>query len=176
MYKRQCLTMVSTLALTTLWVLAGVTAAQKGPVGVSGAPIRSSDVKLGKNPGGGAAARILTPDSNGRIDLSALPPGSYWLEVIPLSEKEKAANGDYNYLAVTITGSRVHGESITRSFDLTRGQFLQPRSQDLTARTGNAPQVYTTRFEFEIGVEPGVGPPTPTFSTIVKSKSNICNN
>jgi Carboxypeptidase regulatory-like domain len=45
----------------------------------AGAPLKGVDVKLGKNPGGGAAAR--TTNAEGKIDFGVLPAGSYYLIV-----------------------------------------------------------------------------------------------
>ena len=86
-------------ALATLCLLAAVITAQKGPnttsvtnasqlsltnttlttmtVAVPGAPVGGCDMKLGKNPGGNASKRTTNPD--GKIDLSDLAPGSYWI-------------------------------------------------------------------------------------------------
>ena len=43
----------------------------------AGAPLKGVDVKLGRNPGGGAAAR--TTGNDGRFDFGVLPKGSYWI-------------------------------------------------------------------------------------------------
>jgi hypothetical protein len=45
-------------------------------------------------PAGGAAARTLHIDNDGKIDLGRLAPGSYWLEVIPPRKEQNGANGD----------------------------------------------------------------------------------
>ena len=52
----------------------------------AGAPLKGIDVKLGKNPGGGCAAR--TTDANGTADFGVWPKGNYTLEFAPA-----AANG-----------------------------------------------------------------------------------
>lgn len=53
-------------------LLAGVIAVH------AGAPLKGVDVKLGKNPGGGAAARTTT-DGSGNFALPVVPAGSYTL-------------------------------------------------------------------------------------------------
>jgi hypothetical protein len=52
----------------------------------AGAPLKGIDVKLGKNPGGGCAAR--TTDAGGKADFGVWPKGNYTLEFAPA-----AANG-----------------------------------------------------------------------------------
>ena len=163
--------------LTASCLFAAGIAAQKGLNSTAGIPIRSGDVKLGRNPGGGAAARILHVDSNGKINLSDLAPGSYWMEIVPMTEAQKAANDDgstYDYLAVTISGNTLVGKPKTRSANTKNWKFVEPPLA--TARTAGAPvETYSNRIEFEIG-RPTGGLPPSTNSTIIKSKSNICNN
>ncbi|MGA8938215.1 MAG: hypothetical protein WB439_03540 [Acidobacteriaceae bacterium] len=45
----------------------------------AGSPLKGVDVKLGKNPGGGCAAR--TTDANGTANLGVWPKGNYTLTV-----------------------------------------------------------------------------------------------
>jgi hypothetical protein len=47
----------------------------------AGVPIKGVDVKLGKNPGGGCAAR--TTDAGGKADFGVWPKGNYTLEFTP---------------------------------------------------------------------------------------------
>jgi hypothetical protein len=47
----------------------------------AGAPLKGIDVKLGKNPGGGCAAR--TTDAGGKADFGVWPKGNYTLEFNP---------------------------------------------------------------------------------------------
>ena len=50
-------------------------------VAVAGAPLKGIDVKLGKNPGGGLAARVT--DASGQADFGVLPKGDYTLTLSP---------------------------------------------------------------------------------------------
>jgi len=47
----------------------------------AGAPLKGIDVKLGKNPGGGCAAR--TTDAGGNADFGVWPKGNYTLAFAP---------------------------------------------------------------------------------------------
>lgn len=162
---------LSAAALATLCLLAAVITAQKGPNSTTGAPLKGVDVKLGRNPGGSPESR--TTDKDGKIDLSDLAPGSYWLEVIPPAKEKKNGIqiGDppdvrENYL-VEING--VVGEVTVRGWDpKTKKFFTLPSAQSKAA------PVYTDKIVFEIG--PPTKPPTPVFTTIIRSKSNITNN
>jgi len=55
----------------------------------AGAPLKGVDVKLGKNPGGGCAAR--TTDSGGKADFGVWPKGNYTLEFAPADSSPAAA-------------------------------------------------------------------------------------
>lgn len=50
----------------------------------AGAPLKGIDVKLGKNPGGGCAAR--TTDIGGKADFGVWPKGNYTLDVEPSAD------------------------------------------------------------------------------------------
>ena len=186
-------------ALATLCLLAAVITAQKGPnttfvtkasqlsltnttlatmtVTVPGAPLKGVDVKLGRNPGGSPQSR--TTDENGKIDLSDLAPGSYWMEIAPLSNAQKAANAggeDYSYLVVTITGTRLVGGEKARSLDIKKWQFVDPRKNTMARTTTPPADTYSKRIEFEIGPATGGHPPVPVGIAIIRAKSNITNN
>jgi hypothetical protein len=48
---------------------------------LAGAPLKGIDVKLGKNPGGGCAAR--TTDGTGKANFGVWPKGNYTLSIAP---------------------------------------------------------------------------------------------
>jgi hypothetical protein len=53
----------------------------------AGAPLKGVDVKLGRNPGGGGAARMT--DANGTADFGVWPKGDYTLSVSPAPGRSK---------------------------------------------------------------------------------------
>ncbi len=58
----------------------------------AGAPLKGIDVKLGKNPGGGCAAR--TTDVSGTADFGVWPKGNYTLEFAPAAAKGPAGQAN----------------------------------------------------------------------------------
>jgi hypothetical protein len=113
----------------------------------AGAPLKGVDVKLGKNPGGTAAARTgqstattATTDADGKAAFGTLEKGSYTLTLPPRDPR----GGD----VCTVTLAGAVGGPITR---------------DWSGRTAE-----TIAFDTD-GAQ-------PVSVTIVKSKSNISNN
>jgi hypothetical protein len=73
----------SRIALKSLPIAAAATFFLLAQFAFAGAPLKGIDVKLGKNPGGGCAAR--TTDSGGKADFGMWPKGNYTLEFAPAS-------------------------------------------------------------------------------------------
>lgn len=65
---------------------------------LAGAPLKGIDVKLGKNPGGGCAAR--TTDAGGKVDFGVWPKGNYTLEFAPAAANGPAGQANDRSLAV----------------------------------------------------------------------------
>jgi hypothetical protein len=65
----------------SLSVMAAVTCIFLTQSAFAGAPLKGIDVKLGKNPGGGCAAR--TTDAGGKADFGVWPKGNYTLAFAP---------------------------------------------------------------------------------------------
>ena len=165
---------LSASVLAMLCLLPTVTFAQKTPNTVSGAPLKGVDVKLGRNPGGNAAARTLTTDSNGEIVVSDLEPGSYYVIVLgPSKPKANAERTDQavdaipadNYL-VEIAG--LVGGPVTREWNRQEKKFVVVQPKVSRARSGPR---YEEMFNFEIG-----GSPTPMLRLVIRSKSNSSRN
>ncbi len=83
----------------------------------AGAPLKGIDVKLGKNPGGGCAAR--TTDSTGKANFGVWPKGNYTLSFVPATAPKagvaKTAAPVASKLHVIIQGAT--GGKIEREMD-----------------------------------------------------------
>lgn len=84
---------------------------------LAGAPLKGIDVKLGKNPGGGCAAR--TTDSTGKANFGVWPKGNYTLSFVPAASPKadvaKTAAPVTSKLHVIIQGAT--GGKIEREMD-----------------------------------------------------------
>ena len=153
---------LSAFALAILCLLSTVVNAQKGPQSTAGAPLKGVDVKLGRNPGGGAAARTTT-DGDGNFTFSVVPAGEYILTVELNKATAKDPTLKYCYITVNEAGGKKH----FKGYDLTQNKSFDPtidRSKQTTSKTK-----FETYIIYSDGVHPVAG-------TIVKSKSNITNN
>jgi hypothetical protein len=83
------MTRSSLIALKSLPSAAAATVILFAQLAVAGAPLKGIDVKLGKNPGGGCAAR--TTDAGGRADFGVWPKGNYTLEFTSSASSPTAA-------------------------------------------------------------------------------------
>ncbi len=83
------LTISNRIALKSLPVVAAATFIFLAQFAFAGAPLKGIDVKLGKNPGGGCAAR--TTDTGGKADFGVWPKGNYTLEFAPADSSLAAA-------------------------------------------------------------------------------------
>lgn len=128
----------STLVVTVAAMICGVSTAQT-PTPANGAPLKGVDVKLGKNPGGQAAARATT-NAKGEFYFGAQPAGKYDLTVSPppdFADTQAGGGADQrtnlnssksNRLAITIDG--VKGGPIKKDLD------LKEKEPDATQRVG----------------------------------------
>ena len=175
MFKQKLIhaSLVSGSVLAALCLFASTATAQKGPQSTEGAPLRGVDVKLGRNPGGTAAARTIHVDDNGKFDAGTLDAGSYTLTLLPPKEANAATSNarsttDADVYLVTIKlGTR---EPIVWAWDPAKKKAFKP--QDAQARATGSQPVYQDTIVFEV---PNPGPYSCE-GTLVKSKSNITNN
>jgi hypothetical protein len=82
---------------------------------LAGAPLKGIDVKLGKNPGGGCAAR--TTDSGGRANFGVWPKGNYTLSLVPaaapkagVTKTAAPANSKFHVMIQGATGGKIERE------------------------------------------------------------------
>ncbi len=71
----------------------------------AGAPLKGIDVKLGKNPGGGCAAR--TTDASGTADFGVWPKGNYTLEFAPAANGPAGQANDRSLVMPALMRARV---------------------------------------------------------------------
>jgi hypothetical protein len=112
-------TISNRIALKSLPIAAVATFFLLAQLAFAGAPLKGIDVKLGKNPGGGCAAR--TTDSGGKADFGVWPKGNYTLEFAAANSSPPAAPATgrmqqpASKLHVVITGAA--GGKLERDFD-----------------------------------------------------------
>lgn len=113
--------MLSAFALTTLCLLPAGLNAQKAPQGTTGAPLKSVDVKLGKNPGGSPAARTTT-DPDGNFIFPVVPEGQYILIVEPPKDTDstKGTVKWFNGEKLSVTLNLPGGKKIVKDYDTGR--------------------------------------------------------
>ncbi len=121
------LTISNRITLKSLLVAAAATFILLAQFAFAGAPLKGIDVKLGKNPGGGCAAR--TTDSGGKADFGVWPKGNYTLEFAPMDSPSAAAPATSRAISPAVkpgvtTSTKLHvvitraaGGKLERDFD-----------------------------------------------------------
>lgn len=141
-------------------------------IAYAGAPLKGVDVKLGRNPGGGAAARTMTTDASGKINFGVLPRGSYALELVTPMPAPPAPGAKMEppmqTALVQIEGIGAAPYKVEWNFMMRRPSPVQP--PDATARAAQPAGPPPDKIFFD---SDGAH---PVMVTIIKSKSNISNN
>jgi hypothetical protein len=164
---------LSAFALTMLCLLSAAVNAQKGPQSTAGAPLKGVDIKLGKNPGGSAAARTTT-DPSGNFTFPVVPAGEYilTLELKKDIPNTKVAGGSaaptdaavqFCYITLNLAG----GQKVEKGYDLVKNKAFDPAIDPAKQAMSK-----TTKSQDFIVVSDGASP----LKGIVRSKSNITNN
>ena len=161
----------TTIAAATLVLLAALVPGTTR-AGSLGAPLKGVDVKLGKPPGGGAAAR--TTDDLGNFNFGVVPKGTYVLTVA-LRENPRTAppavaarhglgpqSPAPQTCVIEINGAA--GGTMEVGWDLKNGKRIGPATGS-AAILGTAGEIVLTSD----GQHPLNG-------TVVRPKSNISNN
>jgi hypothetical protein len=120
----------------------------------AGAPLKGVDVKLGKNPGGGAQAR--TTNAEGKVNFGVLPAGSYYVIV------DGAKNFHEQLVELEIRGPKEGTVKKRWNFAQKKAFGLDPVVREAGADT----IVFTSDGKHPIEIA----------ATTVRSKSNISNN
>ena len=113
--------MLSAFALAMLCLLPAAVNAQKAPQDTTGAPLKSVDVKLGKNPGGSPAARTTT-NSDGNFAFSVVPEGEYLLtvEAPKDTDRHQGTVKWFNGERLSVTLNLPGGKKIVKDYDTGR--------------------------------------------------------
>ena len=121
----------------------------------AGAPLKGVDVKLGKSPGGGAAAR--TTNAEGKVDFGVLAAGSYYI-VIDSAKTVRESEAQIEIRGTTAgTGKKRWNWAQKKGFGLAAA-----------AREAGADKIAFT--------SDGKHPIEVAATAVVRSKSNIANN
>jgi Carboxypeptidase regulatory-like domain len=144
---------------------------------LGGAPLKGVDVKLGRNPGGGAAARTTT-DEKGAFTFGNVPAGSYTLTFELPAVSGSAAGAASASRGQTPPRDQakaarieivVGGKTTAGYWDFERHVAFDP-AEDAAARGTAA----AAKFNVELN---GHDPLTGICETaVVRAKSNISNN
>lgn len=136
----------------------------------AGAPLKGVDVKLGRNPGGGASAR--TTDANGKVTFGVLPRGSYYIQIVTPPPVPPAPGArmepPMQTALVTIDGISATPYKVEWNFMMQRPSPVQPPDSSMRMAPARRPPPDKIVFDSD-GAH-------PVSCTIVKSKSNISNN
>ena len=153
------------------WMAVGLLCAAVAQSPFAGAPLKGIDVKLGKNPGGGLAAK--TSDGMGPVDFGALDPGDY---TVSFASKP---GGPTKIHVIIHAGTQV----ITRDIDLADPVSARPiavAAQETSATERKDAAKMSIKFSVEIseaaGGNPKTSPNAIPAAAKVKSHSNSTNN
>ncbi|TAM45840.1 MAG: carboxypeptidase regulatory-like domain-containing protein [Acidobacteria bacterium] len=161
----------TTVAIAGLALLAALVPG-RAQAGVMGAPLKGVDVKLGKPPGGGAAAR--TTDDRGAFDFGVVPKGTYVLTVAlhgapgiappaqALQRGSAASSAAPQTCLIEIDGAV--GGPMVIGWDLANARRLDTGTS--AAMRGGAPGEVVVNSDGR----------HPLNGTVVRPKSNISNN
>jgi hypothetical protein len=149
---------------TSMFAFAVTTVVLLASVAYAGAPLKGVDVKLGKNPGGGASAR--TTNADGKLDLGVLPAGSYYLIIGAPKDTDVTREPGAQ---IEIKGAT--GGTIKKRWDYAKKKAFDAVPADsstrATAPVGEEKIIFTSDGSHPIEV---------AATAVVKSKSNISNN
>ena len=131
----------SALVVSMVALICLVTTAQKAPSSVTGAPLKGVDVKLGKNPGGSAAARTTT-NAKGEFTFGIQPAGKYDLTVSPPPDLADTQTGGGSDQKTNLNSSRSNMYKVAIVVDGVEGGTMKKdlefklKEPDATQRAG----------------------------------------
>jgi hypothetical protein len=106
---------------------------------LAGAPLKGIDVKLGKNPGGGCAAR--TSDAGGNVNFGVWPKGSYTVTLssagLPASARGSSPNNFKVEISGVVEGRIAHVLPAANAGDLAPIEFLSDGKTPLVVKVSD---------------------------------------